>query len=76
MADLNTCFTKKRSAMIRGVEYKGKIIQSEGFLVVVTGNKIVRVELLHSYNTFARYALNIFQHLQYIGLIRQSCVFT
>ena len=48
MGDLNTGLAKKFSAMSRGVEYKGKIIKAEGFLIVVTGNKIVRVELLHS----------------------------
>ena len=48
MADLNASFAKKFSAMIRGMEYKGEVIQTEGFLIVVTGNKIVRVELLHS----------------------------
>ena len=48
MAYLNASFAKKLSAMIRGVEHKGEVIQTEGFLIVVTGNKIVRVELLHS----------------------------
>ena len=48
MADMNSSFAKEFSAMIRGVEHKGEVIQTEGFLIVVTGNKIVRVELLHS----------------------------
>ena len=46
-ADSDSSFAKEFSAMIRGMEHKWKIIQTEGFLVVVTGNKIVRVELLH-----------------------------
>ena len=47
MAYLNASFAKKLSAMIRGVEYKGKIIQPEGFLVVVTIYQIVILTLLH-----------------------------
>ena len=36
VANLYSGFAKKLSTMIRGVEHKGKIIQPEGFLVVVT----------------------------------------
>ena len=35
VANLYSGFTKKFSAMIRGMEHKGKIIQAEGFLVVI-----------------------------------------
>ena len=35
MADLNACFAKKFSAVIHCMEYEGKIIQAEGFLVVI-----------------------------------------
>ena len=41
MADLNASFAKKLSAMIRGMEYKGEVIQTECFLVVVTSYQII-----------------------------------
>ena len=47
VADLYSGFAKKLSAMIRGVEHKGKIIQPEGFLVVVTVHQVVFLTLLH-----------------------------
>ena len=47
MADLYSGFAKKFSTMIRGVEHKGKIIQPEGFLVVVTVHQVVFLTLLH-----------------------------
>ena len=39
--------------MIRGVEHKGEVIQTEGFLVVVTINQIIRMSLLHGQNYYA-----------------------
>ena len=47
VADLYSGFAKKFSTMIRSVEHKGKIIQPEGFLVVVTVHQIVFLALLH-----------------------------
>ena len=38
VADLNSAFGKKFSATIRSMEYKGEIVQTEGFVVVVAGN--------------------------------------
>ena len=45
--DLNACLSKKLSAMIRGMEHKGKIIQPKGFLVVVTVHQVIILALLH-----------------------------
>ena len=47
MANLYAGLAEKISATIRGVEHKGKIIQAEGFLVVVTVHQIVFLTLLH-----------------------------
>ena len=47
MAYLNACLSKKLSAMIRGVEHKGEIVQTEGFFVVVTIHQVVILALLH-----------------------------
>ena len=47
MAYLNASFAKKLSAMIRGMEHKGKIIQAEGFFIIVTVHQIVLLTLLH-----------------------------
>lgn len=35
MANLYSGFTKELSAMIRGMEHKGKIIQAEGFFIIL-----------------------------------------
>ena len=45
--DLNTRLAEEFSTTVRGVEHKGKIIQPEGFLVVVTVHQIVFLTLLH-----------------------------
>ena len=47
MGDLNTSLCKTRSAMIYRMKYKGEIVQPEGILVIVAGNQIIGLELLH-----------------------------
>ena len=82
VADVNASFAKKLSAMIWSMEHKREIIQAEGFFVVVTGSKIVRVELLHSQNyhiigdkskeylsVFLAYPLSLFNAPQLVSFI-------
>ena len=45
--DLYTGSAKKLSAMIRGMEHKGEIIQAEGLFVVVTVHQVIILALLH-----------------------------
>lgn len=45
--DLNTRLAKKFSAMIRGVEHKGEIVQTEGLFVVIAVHQVVFLTLLH-----------------------------
>ena len=47
MDNLNTSFAKKLSAMVRGMEHKGEIIQPESFLVVVAVHQVIILALLH-----------------------------
>ena len=47
VANLYSGFTKKFSAMIRGMEHKGKIIQPEGFLIIVSVHQVIILALLH-----------------------------
>ena len=84
VADVNASFAKKLSAMIRSMEHKREIIQAEGFLIIITGSKIVRVKLLHSQNyhiigdkskeylsVFLAYPLSLFNAPQFVRFIVQ-----
>ena len=47
VANLYSGFTKKFSAMIRGMDHKGKIIQPEGFLIIVSVHQVIILALVH-----------------------------
>ena len=47
VADSDSGFAQKRSAVIDGMEDKGEIIQPEGFFIIVAMDQIVFLTLLH-----------------------------
>ena len=47
VTDRDAGAAKQLSAMIRGVEHKGEVLQPEGFLVVVAVHQVILLALLH-----------------------------